>query len=174
MLAVRLHEHDVAPRLEPRELRREGRELERCRDTTEPVRWEPDRARDEAWAVAAERPREPDPQKTPIGAKTRRGSTDPGAAAVAAALATADEAAAGASEWAGGRARTRNSSMSEERVIVVAAEDAFGFDGEVSAHFGRCPFFLLAEANGTTHRRSYSSRATSPLARPGPLTDSLL
>jgi len=40
--------------------------------------------------------------------------------------------------------------MSEERVIVVAAEDACGFDGEVSAHFGRCPFFLLAEANGTT------------------------
>jgi predicted Fe-Mo cluster-binding NifX family protein len=40
--------------------------------------------------------------------------------------------------------------MSEERVIVVAAEDACGLDGEVSAHFGRCPFFLLAEANGTT------------------------
>lgn len=39
--------------------------------------------------------------------------------------------------------------MSEERIIVVAAEDALGFDGEVSAHFGRCPFFLLAEANGT-------------------------
>ena len=40
--------------------------------------------------------------------------------------------------------------MSEETVIVVAAEDACGFDGEVSAHFGRCPFFLLAEVNGTT------------------------
>jgi predicted Fe-Mo cluster-binding NifX family protein len=40
--------------------------------------------------------------------------------------------------------------MSEETVIVVAAEDACGFDGEVSAHFGRCPFFLLAEADGTT------------------------
>jgi predicted Fe-Mo cluster-binding NifX family protein len=40
--------------------------------------------------------------------------------------------------------------MSEERVIVVAAEDACGFDGQVSPHFGRCPFFLLAEANGTT------------------------
>jgi predicted Fe-Mo cluster-binding NifX family protein len=38
--------------------------------------------------------------------------------------------------------------MSEERLIVVAADDACGFDGEVSAHFGRCPFFLLAEANG--------------------------
>ena len=38
--------------------------------------------------------------------------------------------------------------MPEERLIVVAAEDACGFDGEVSAHFGRCPFFLLAEANG--------------------------
>ena len=40
--------------------------------------------------------------------------------------------------------------MSEETLIVVAAEDACGFDGEVSAHFGRCPFFLLAEADGTT------------------------
>ena len=39
--------------------------------------------------------------------------------------------------------------MSEETLIVVAAEDACGFDGEVSAHFGGCPFFLLAEANGT-------------------------
>lgn len=38
--------------------------------------------------------------------------------------------------------------MSEERLIVVAANDACGFDGEVSAHFGRCPFFLLAEAKG--------------------------
>ena len=40
--------------------------------------------------------------------------------------------------------------MSEERLIAVAAEDAWGFDGEVSAHFGRCPFFLLAEARGKT------------------------
>jgi predicted Fe-Mo cluster-binding NifX family protein len=40
--------------------------------------------------------------------------------------------------------------MQEERLIVVAAEDAWGFDGQVSAHFGRCPFFLLAEANGRT------------------------
>jgi predicted Fe-Mo cluster-binding NifX family protein len=40
--------------------------------------------------------------------------------------------------------------MPEERLIVVAAEDACGFDGEVSAHFGRCPFFLLAEADGRT------------------------
>ena len=39
--------------------------------------------------------------------------------------------------------------MSEETLIVVAAEEACGFDGEVSAHFGRCPFFLLAEADGT-------------------------
>ena len=35
--------------------------VERCRDTTRPVRWESDRARDEAWAVAAERPRRRDP-----------------------------------------------------------------------------------------------------------------
>ena len=39
--------------------------------------------------------------------------------------------------------------MSEEKLIVVAADDACGLDGTVSAHFGRCPFFLLAEANGT-------------------------
>ncbi len=39
--------------------------------------------------------------------------------------------------------------MSEERLIVVAAEDACGFDGEVSAQLGRSPFFLLAEANGS-------------------------
>lgn len=38
--------------------------------------------------------------------------------------------------------------MSEDTLIVVATEDACGFDGEVSAHFGRCPFFLLAEARG--------------------------
>ena len=29
--------------------------VEPCPDTTEPVRWEPDRARDEAWAAAADR-----------------------------------------------------------------------------------------------------------------------
>jgi hypothetical protein len=39
--------------------RRKG--VERCRDTTEPVRWELDRARDEAWGVANERPRRRDP-----------------------------------------------------------------------------------------------------------------
>ncbi len=39
--------------------------------------------------------------------------------------------------------------MSQERLIVVAAEDACGFDGEVSGHFGRCPFFLLAEVEGS-------------------------
>ena len=40
--------------------------------------------------------------------------------------------------------------MSQERLIIVAAEDACGFDGEVSGHFGRCPFFLLAESEGRT------------------------
>jgi predicted Fe-Mo cluster-binding NifX family protein len=40
--------------------------------------------------------------------------------------------------------------MSDQKLVVVAADDALGFDGEVSAQFGRCPFFLLAEANGTT------------------------
>jgi predicted Fe-Mo cluster-binding NifX family protein len=55
-----------------RELRaRKG--VERCRDTTAPVRWEPDRAREGAWAVAAEGPREPDLSKTPLRRTTRRG-----------------------------------------------------------------------------------------------------
>ena len=40
--------------------------------------------------------------------------------------------------------------MSEEKLIVVATEDAFGFEGQVSGHFGRCPFFLLANADGYT------------------------
>jgi len=40
--------------------------------------------------------------------------------------------------------------MSGERLIVVATEDALGFDGQVSGHFGRCPFFLLAETSGYT------------------------
>jgi predicted Fe-Mo cluster-binding NifX family protein len=53
--------------------------------------------------------------------------------------------------------------MSEETLIVVAAEDACGFDGEVSAHFGRCPFFLLAEADGT--------RATVSEVVPNPYRD---
>jgi len=39
--------------------RRKG--VERCRDTTEPVRWELDRARDEAWGAANEPPRRRDP-----------------------------------------------------------------------------------------------------------------
>ena len=39
--------------------------------------------------------------------------------------------------------------MSEERLIVIAAEDARGFEGQVSAHFGRCPYYVLAEMDGT-------------------------
>ena len=38
--------------------------------------------------------------------------------------------------------------MSEERLIAIAAEDSRGLDGEVSAHFGRCPFYVLVKANG--------------------------
>ena len=53
--------------------------------------------------------------------------------------------------------------MSEETLIVIAAEDACGFDGEVSAHFGRCPFFLLAEADGTTP----ISTSAPPVVRTG-------
>jgi predicted Fe-Mo cluster-binding NifX family protein len=38
--------------------------------------------------------------------------------------------------------------MSEEKIIAIAAEDSRGLDGEVSAHFGRCPYYVLVKANG--------------------------
>jgi predicted Fe-Mo cluster-binding NifX family protein len=53
--------------------------------------------------------------------------------------------------------------MPAERRIVVAAEDACGFDGEVSGHFGRCPFFLLAEADG--RRATVSEVVPNPYSR---------
>ena len=37
--------------------------------------------------------------------------------------------------------------MSEERLIAVAAEDDRGLEGEVGAHFGRCPYYVLVEAD---------------------------
>jgi len=40
--------------------------------------------------------------------------------------------------------------MSKEKVIAVAAEDSRGLEGEVSAHFGRCPFYMLVKPNGDT------------------------
>jgi predicted Fe-Mo cluster-binding NifX family protein len=40
--------------------------------------------------------------------------------------------------------------VSGEKLIVVSTEDASGFEGQVSGHFGRCPFFLLANAEGYT------------------------
>jgi len=39
--------------------------------------------------------------------------------------------------------------MSEERLIAIAAEDHLGFEGRVSAHFGHCHFYVLAEVDGT-------------------------
>jgi predicted Fe-Mo cluster-binding NifX family protein len=39
--------------------------------------------------------------------------------------------------------------MPEATLIAIAAEDTRGFEGQVSAHFGRCPFYVLAEVNGT-------------------------
>ena len=39
--------------------------------------------------------------------------------------------------------------MSDQRLIAIAAEDTRGFEGQVSAHFGRCPFYVLAEVDGT-------------------------
>ena len=40
--------------------------------------------------------------------------------------------------------------MSEEKLIAVAAEDDRGLGGQVSGHFGRCPYYVLVEANGDT------------------------
>ena len=34
--------------------------------------------------------------------------------------------------------------------IAIAAEDNQGLAGEVSHHFGRCPYYVLAETDGTT------------------------
>lgn len=36
-----------------------------------------------------------------------------------------------------------------KKLIAVAAEDDKGLIGEVSHHFGRCPYYVLAEAEGT-------------------------
>jgi predicted Fe-Mo cluster-binding NifX family protein len=40
--------------------------------------------------------------------------------------------------------------MDQERLVTVAAEDDRGLDGEVGAHFGRCPYYVLVEARGET------------------------
>ena len=40
--------------------------------------------------------------------------------------------------------------MSEGKLIVIAAEDGRGLEGQVSAHFGRCPYYVLVETNGDT------------------------
>jgi predicted Fe-Mo cluster-binding NifX family protein len=44
--------------------------------------------------------------------------------------------------------------MSEKRLIAVASEDACGLTGQVSPHFGRCPFYVLVHVNGDTVVRS--------------------
>lgn len=33
--------------------------------------------------------------------------------------------------------------MEESRLIAIAAADDQGLDGEVSAHFGRCPYYIM-------------------------------
>jgi len=40
--------------------------------------------------------------------------------------------------------------MNETRLIAVAAEDNRGLDGEVGAHFGRCPYYVMVETSGDT------------------------
>jgi predicted Fe-Mo cluster-binding NifX family protein len=37
--------------------------------------------------------------------------------------------------------------MSGERLIAIAAEDERGLCGRISSHFGRCPFYVLVDAN---------------------------
>ena len=44
--------------------------------------------------------------------------------------------------------------MTGERLIAVASEDSSGLDSQVSAHFGRCPFYVLVHVNGDTVVRS--------------------
>jgi predicted Fe-Mo cluster-binding NifX family protein len=40
--------------------------------------------------------------------------------------------------------------MVEKKLIAIAAEDDRGLEAEVSAHFGRCPYYVLAETeNGS-------------------------
>jgi len=36
------------------------------------------------------------------------------------------------------------------RQIAIAAQDDRGLEGEVSQHFGRCPFYVLAKVDGST------------------------
>ncbi len=38
--------------------------------------------------------------------------------------------------------------MTNSRLIAIAAEDDRGLDGEVSAHFGRCPAYVLVRVDG--------------------------
>ena len=35
--------------------------------------------------------------------------------------------------------------MSEKRLVAVAADDDRGLESEVSHHFGRCPYYVIAE-----------------------------
>ena len=38
--------------------------------------------------------------------------------------------------------------MTSKRLVAVASEDDRGLSGEVSMHFGRCPFFTLVQVEG--------------------------
>lgn len=43
--------------------------------------------------------------------------------------------------------------MSDEiRTIAIASEDDRGLDGQVSHHFGRCPFYTLVDVSGAAVR----------------------
>ncbi len=38
--------------------------------------------------------------------------------------------------------------MTMSKLVAIAAGDGNGLDGEVSAHFGRCPAYVLAQVDG--------------------------
>ena len=38
--------------------------------------------------------------------------------------------------------------MSGSTLVAIASEDNRGLDGEVSGHFGRCPFYTMVELDG--------------------------
>jgi predicted Fe-Mo cluster-binding NifX family protein len=108
------------------ELRRlRGRKgVESCLDTTAPVRWETDRARGEAWAVAAERPRDLAAKRPPTGTKARGDTADAGVGALAAASVVVDEPVAGASERTERRAMILTPAMSHRVDGKPSSDDA--------------------------------------------------
>lgn len=58
--------------------------------------------------------------------------------------------------------------MSEKKIVAVACESERGLEGDVCAHFGHAPYFVVAELNGV---EVVSSRLVVPPAHgEGPCT----